>query len=728
MRVSFPSILLCTLAACFSTHLFAGATAEHSATRFVVTDLFLASADSLSTALAVCGQYPIAQSVGIDWGNANHGRVLQLCLKRERLDSLLYSSNSSSSPSSTSTHVIQRISVYKSSKCLETENSLFRPKDDVIVCVRRLPLSNELLSSGNFISDVWVSKDKNYNSDIPGWNAIGTSVLEPADSIWRALWQWMWTPTYSGAFITYQKPLLPIREVKLVTVAKDKATADGCMDALGHAWEVAGREYLDIRGDDKNKRMLCLRRGDTATSDKVAMVLTAASVPKSKDATCHADGDNEGIATLLPLGASDRYLCLAWNSLSTTSHSVVADLHLANMYEPIKRTNYERVSELNLNTAGSTKIHLYAQSSWKELELVDEPADQNGLLNKPPLVAKVRTDDTNHKNASLSFKILQIADLHYSGDPTTSCNDVPDGMKSRDCSEALMTKFVNELLDLEKPDFVAFTGDNVQVYSKRLRQAAIDIVTKGVEERGIPFAVIFGNHDDERGFTREQMMKMYVKKPHAYSRRGPLNVDGVGNYELNLQAPVDGPWGKKGSDVFRMYFLDSGAYPDDRTTPNHVSKYDWIRPRQIAYYRQLSNAHAAMNNRVPAIMFFHIPLPEYEMDTASLRTVGDHKEGVASSGINSNLFSSLAEIGEVKATFCGHDHVNDYCYKREGVHLCYGGGIGFGTAYGWSSVKRRARVIEWSVDNQNRRTITSWRRIFGESDRRQLEEVIYTEV
>ncbi|TMW58199.1 hypothetical protein Poli38472_011787 [Pythium oligandrum] len=131
-----------------------------------------------------------------------------------------------------------------------------------------------------------------------------------------------------------------------------------------------------------------------------------------------------------------------------------------------------------------------------------------------------------------------------------------------ECSEALMTQFVNDLLDSEKPDFVAFSSDNVQTYRASLRQAAMDAATSGVEARGIPYAMIFGNHDDQRGFTREMLMEMAVSKPHSYSQRGPSQVYGVGNYELNVKAPTDGAWGDANSDVFRMYFLDSNAYPD----------------------------------------------------------------------------------------------------------------------------------------------------------------------
>ncbi|KAJ8533333.1 hypothetical protein ON010_g13919 [Phytophthora cinnamomi] len=100
---------------------------------------------------------------------------------------------------------------------------------------------------------------------------------------------------------------------------------------------------------------------------------------------------------------------------------------------------------------------------------------------KAPIQARSSTVNT------LVFKILQLADLHVSGIPTVGCgNSVPPGMAAENCSEALTYQFVDQLVDLEKPDFIAFTGDNVQVYGPSWQQVAIDLVTKAAEDRGIP--------------------------------------------------------------------------------------------------------------------------------------------------------------------------------------------------------------------------------------------------
>ncbi len=62
--------------------------------------------------------------------------------------------------------------------------------------------------------------------------------------------------------------------------------------------------------------------------------------------------------------------------------------------------------------------------------------------------------------------------------------------------------------------------------------------------------------------------------------------------------------------------------------------------------------------------------------------LGEQQQEISSPLVNSGLFTALLEAGDVKATFVGHDHVNDYCGNFFGIHLCFGGGTGY-HAYGW---------------------------------------------
>lgn len=225
----------------------------------------------------------------------------------------------------------------------------------------------------------------------------------------------------------------------------------------------------------------------------------------------------------------------------------------------------------------------------------------------------------------------------------------------------------------------------------------------------------------------------------------------MGNYQLSVLAPVDGPWGQQGESVFHMYFLDSGGRLDAQKYPDVRSRYDWIHDSQVAYYQELSSANhkkskttpvepeskpeprksietADETEPLPAIMFFHIPLREYlHASVEYWRRTGTMNEKVEPSDVHSSLFRALVDMGEVKATFAGHDHTNAYCYLREGIQLCTGGGAGLGEAYSDPEFVRRARVIEWSVNSENEHTIRSWKRLFGGEDKHFEEEVLFTQ-
>ncbi|OQS04024.1 calcineurin-like phosphoesterase [Thraustotheca clavata] len=296
----------------------------------------------------------------------------------------------------------------------------------------------------------------------------------------------------------------------------------------------------------------------------------------------------------------------------------------------------------------------------------------------------------NYGQTQSSFTVLQIPDMHYTGNPKYPCNGPP----FNPCWESNMTDFINELLDQVKPNIVVFTGDQVENTGIRHTaeevKKAIDTYSTPVAQRQIPWAMVFGNHDEGSSFTRTQMLNYIASRPYAYSQSGPTNVDGKGNYELQVQT-------SNGKTSFRMYFLDTGV-------KGSISK------KQNDYIRQLAASHK--NENALAVMFYHIPVPEYILGPSETITYGHQGEKV-SNGPQSGLMDTIVQMGDVKATFVGHDHYNDYCIERRGVQLCYGGGVGYGAAYGSSSLPRSARVIQWKR-NSTDEVLTTWKQAKGD--------------
>nr|AIG56270.1 secreted protein [Achlya hypogyna] len=94
---------------------------------------------------------------------------------------------------------------------------------------------------------------------------------------------------------------------------------------------------------------------------------------------------------------------------------------------------------------------------------------------------------------ALSFTILQVSDMHYTGDAAYGCSPSP-------CSEANTTQFLSSLISAATPDLVVFSGDLVEnhLLHHNMEEAkqAIDASLSQVIAHRVPWAFIFGNHDE----------------------------------------------------------------------------------------------------------------------------------------------------------------------------------------------------------------------------------------
>lgn len=341
------------------------------------------------------------------------------------------------------------------------------------------------------------------------------------------------------------------------------------------------------------------------------------------------------------------------------------------------------------------------------------------------------------------FKILQVSDLHLATGVGV-CRDAMDDngeVKGKCEADPRTLDFVARIRDDEKPDMVVLSGDQVNGDTAPDVQTAIFKIADLFIGHNIPYAAIFGNHDDEgpraTHLSREAQMSLLSSMPYSLAQPGPPEVDGVGNYyvEVLASSPSHHP-------ALTLYFLDTHSYSPDE---HQYRGYDWIKPTQIAWFKNTANKLKKKNDKYSRIhmnlAFIHIPLPEYAMD-GNIFAGGDFREPSTAPGFNSHFYEALKDSGVV-AVGCGHDHVNDNCAlrpevkkrnaegheKREektalggkmtiddpvpvksglGPWMCYAGGSGFGGYAGYGGYHRRVRV--WEVDT-NRGSITTWTRL-----------------
>ena len=56
-------------------------------------------------------------------------------------------------------------------------------------------------------------------------------------------------------------------------------------------------------------------------------------------------------------------------------------------------------------------------------------------------------------------------------------------------------------------------------------------------DRKTPFAVIFGNHDDEGDMSRQELMEFLTELPYCVAKPGLEEIDGIGNYVVAIEKP-----------------------------------------------------------------------------------------------------------------------------------------------------------------------------------------------
>jgi len=292
-----------------------------------------------------------------------------------------------------------------------------------------------------------------------------------------------------------------------------------------------------------------------------------------------------------------------------------------------------------------------------------------------------------------TFRIVQFADVHWTW-------GVGNDLKSR--------RLMRAVLDEEKPDLVVYTGDNI-TGGALLTYRALRQVTEPCVERNIPWAAVFGNHDDEGRASREKIMSLMGTLPGCLASAGPDMVDGVSNYVLTVA-----PSQSAETPAALLYFFDSLGYMQHQ----EEKRYNYIQPSQLQWYRNESKRfrEASPELLLPALAFFHIPLPEYRQAWASGSALGVKQEEVADSPVNSGLFDVMKEMGDVMGVFVGHDHINDYIGELNGIYLGYGRGTGYST-YGKEGFPRGARVIELL---EGARQFRTWLRLEGGAQEMQL--------
>lgn len=273
-----------------------------------------------------------------------------------------------------------------------------------------------------------------------------------------------------------------------------------------------------------------------------------------------------------------------------------------------------------------------------------------------------------------------------------------------------MMRMLNKAYDTLKPDLVVLTGDNIlgnhlcdaRIGSKKVihdkegeagaMKIAIDKIVSPIEKRKIPFAMIYGNHDDMNRLTKDEQADMYREYKFCLGLDDGESPD-VDTYNLPI-------YSEDGKQIkFNLWMLDS-AWKD-----KELDKcFCMVKPQTVEWYKKKSAELKEMNGGkpVPSLMFQHIPMAETlelieecgESDNGAVKgpenkyyklkslCKGELKEfpSIVTSG--NGQFEAMKESGDIKAVVFGHDHPNCFEGVVDGINFiqtscasfrCYGG-------------------------------------------------------
>jgi len=279
-----------------------------------------------------------------------------------------------------------------------------------------------------------------------------------------------------------------------------------------------------------------------------------------------------------------------------------------------------------------------------------------------------------------NFKILQLSDLHiaFKDDRDRQYNHI---VKTIDAAKE----------EAGNLDLIVISGDLFTFATKSVAKELFKVL----DSCEVPWTCTFGNHDEQCYFSIDWLTGYLNELSNnfgngSYCRFKDIQDDDVygnANFVINLVETTDNVKHIRE----QVYIMDSNRY---RYYSDGFG-YDVIRDSQIEWYGRMADATSTKEGgAVPSVMFFHIPLVEFEacgelveehMEDETITTAdgieylsGISGEGVSSPDQNSGLYDMLVEKESCRGIFVGHDHVSNWICKYSKNEKNYSMLFGYG--------------------------------------------------
>lgn len=260
------------------------------------------------------------------------------------------------------------------------------------------------------------------------------------------------------------------------------------------------------------------------------------------------------------------------------------------------------------------------------------------------------------KTPGEDFVVMNVSDLHlsdYTQDAVTNFRNFSN---------------VRQMAQELQPDLIILSGDLVW---KESSVYAIGRLTEFMDSLGVPWAAVFGNHDDDGNCDLNYLADVMMQGKYCVMQKGDPEM-GVGNYVVNICQ------GEK--IVHSIILMDS-------------HRNGKLNEKQIAWFQW-----AAEGAGVPSTLVQHIPIAQYQYGYDALwdETAGAWKEnsgafGVKGEGVDcsrdendepydTGIFDVMKAVGTTNM-LCGHDHANTMSVVWDDIRLTYSLRLGYGAYF-----------------------------------------------
>ena len=244
---------------------------------------------------------------------------------------------------------------------------------------------------------------------------------------------------------------------------------------------------------------------------------------------------------------------------------------------------------------------------------------------------------------------------------------------------------VKELMEGTHPDLVTVSGDLAWAGHDH----AYDMLANLLDSYGVPWAPVWGNHDNQKGEEYiKSVAERYQKHPFCVYDDGPAEF-GNGNYVIRIT--------ENERTVCALIMLDThDRAPFVNQAGEAENAWGKLRPCQIEWVEAICQ-ELKNEGCTDAALIQHIPIHGYRAASDAAYKEGiDHKalsvkqsegdecwnegyedsvgvqhEGVASYPADEGAFAALKRTGIVSHVIAGHDHINNFIIRHEGIRMVY---------------------------------------------------------